>query len=876
MTASHFMTIRHAAARLALCAVALLFLAFALLPAAHAAAPAGSVIGNQAAATYSDGSAVVRTVTSNLVVTTVQQVASVGLVANGAKTISTGGQVYYPHTLVNTGNGVDAFGLTSGSTGSFAFTTTLFYADANGDGVPDNAVPIVSTGQLAPGQVFKFVAAGVVPVSAVVGNSNVTTITATSGFAGGTTAAVTDTTTVTGQGVISVTQALDVTTGASPAGPRTITITYTNTGNATATNLTLAEVMPSGMTYVAASARWSATGSTVLTDADATDSQSGIIYDYGITTAGRMTAVIASIAPGASGTLSYKVNIASGLPAGATAATASTATFGYHDGATTVAVSNANTVQYIVAANPVVALTGATVASASQGSVVSFPNVVTNNGNATDSFDITTLTSTFPAGTTFQLYQADGVTPLSDSNGNGVPDTGPLAPGASLSVIVKAMLPTGATGGPYTVLSKATSKLDPTKLATAVNTLSTISGNTVDLTNDTAGAAAPGFGPGPEALSVSTLAITPGATGRFTLVTANSSTAADSFSLQASTESTFATSTLPSGWSVVFKDSTGAIVDGTGVLTSGSNKTLYADVTVAAGASSGVTQLYFRAVSAATGASDKLHNAVTVGTLRSLTLTPNHGGQLVAGGTAVYAHLLTNTGNVLEADGSVSVGAVASADSQPGFTSVVYWDKNNNGILDATDPVITDLANLVGGTNGTSTAAGLSPGESVRFLVKVTAPAGAPSGVANVTSVSISLTGTIAGITAPVPVVATDASTVIVSQITLITTQALDANCDGVADTAFSVAPITTGAAPGGCIRYEVTATNVGPAAITNLVISDATPPYTTYISTVAASATAGTVTAPTTGIAGTIQTTVASLAPGAAVVLKFGVRIDP
>jgi uncharacterized repeat protein (TIGR01451 family) len=596
----------------------------------------------------------------------------------------------------------------------------------------------------------------------------------------------------------------------------------------------------------------------------------------GVTTANRMTAVIASIAPGASGTLSYKVNINSNLPVGATAATASTATFGYNDGATTVATANANTLQYIVAALPAVSLTGATVASATQGSIVTFTNTVTNNGNGSDSFNISTLASTFPAGTTFQLFQADGVTPLSDSNGDGTPDTGPLAAGGAVNVVIKATLPTGSTGGPYTVQSKAVSRVDPTKLATATNTLTSISGNIVDLTNDTAGAAAPGYGAGPEALPAATLPVAPGGTGRYTLVTTNNSSQADSFSIQASTDPTFATTTLPSGWTVVVKDTAGAIVDGTGVLNAAASKTLYADVTLPAGTSAGTTQLYFRAVSASTGASDRLHDAISVGTVRSLTLTPNHGGQLVAGGTAVYSHTLTNTGNVLEGDGSTSVGALAANDSVTGFTSVVYWDKNNNGVLDVGDPVVTDLAGLTGGTNGASTAAGLSPGESVRLFVKVTAPAGAPAGAADVTTLSATVTGLIGGVVAPLPAVATDSSSVIASQITLVKTQALDASCDGTADTAFAVTAINTGAAPGGCLRYEVTASNVGPIAVTNVVISDATPAYTTYSAAVAASATAGTVTAPANGVAGTVQVTIPTLAPGASVVLRFGVRIDP
>ena len=95
--------------------------------------------------------------------------------------------------------------------------------------------------------------------------------------------------------------------------------------------------------------------------------------------------------------------------------------------------------------------TGQTVASALQGAAVLFSNTLTNTGNGTDRFDITLNGSTFPAGTSFSLYQSDGVTPLTDSNGNGTPDTGPLAAGASYVVVLRAQLTPSATGGPYTV-----------------------------------------------------------------------------------------------------------------------------------------------------------------------------------------------------------------------------------------------------------------------------------------------------------------------------------------------------------------------------------------------------------------------------------------
>src|SRR5262245_18549974 len=73
-------------------------------PRPFAAAPAGTTIGNQASATYTDAGSVSRTVTSNSVVTVVQQVASLTISSNNTRTGAIGGQMYYPHTITNTGN----------------------------------------------------------------------------------------------------------------------------------------------------------------------------------------------------------------------------------------------------------------------------------------------------------------------------------------------------------------------------------------------------------------------------------------------------------------------------------------------------------------------------------------------------------------------------------------------------------------------------------------------------------------------------------------------------------------------------------------------------------------------------------------------------
>src|SRR5215467_3601493 len=100
------------------------FIALAPVTASAQQTAAGTSIGNQASATYTDSSSVSRTATSNVVTTVVQQVASLTLTANGAKTASPGSPVFYPHTLTNTGNGSDSFTMTLAPAQSGAFTLT--------------------------------------------------------------------------------------------------------------------------------------------------------------------------------------------------------------------------------------------------------------------------------------------------------------------------------------------------------------------------------------------------------------------------------------------------------------------------------------------------------------------------------------------------------------------------------------------------------------------------------------------------------------------------------------------------------------------------------------------------------------------------------
>ena len=148
---------------------------------AHATPLAGSFITNQAGGSYTDtASGTAQSTLSNIVRAVVQQVASFTLGATQSKNAAAGGTVYFPHVLTNTGNGPDVFNLaiTDVFAGGFNLSNLNLYLDANGDGVPDNLTPLASTGSLAAGGVFRFVAGAQVPATAPGATQDQITVTA--------------------------------------------------------------------------------------------------------------------------------------------------------------------------------------------------------------------------------------------------------------------------------------------------------------------------------------------------------------------------------------------------------------------------------------------------------------------------------------------------------------------------------------------------------------------------------------------------------------------------------------------------------------------------------------------------------------------------
>jgi trimeric autotransporter adhesin len=910
--------------------IALLILTLVMMSTARAAVPpAGTPIGNQASATYTDldGNAQ-PSVQSNTVVTKVAQVASFTLTAGATKITGPGGTVYFPHTLTNTGNGTDTFDLSvaNNTGGSYDFTGVTLYADANGDGLPDNFTPLsvsATTGPIAPGGTYKFVAVSVVPITANPGETDAMTVTAI-GNALAAAGAVppytlaaaqtnTDTVNISAGAVVSATKSMSALTGADGSGPYTITLTYTNSGNAIAPTVLLVDTLPAGMAYVPGSGRWSTSGpATPLTDNTAAPADpAGMTYDFNVTAANRVTATISNLPQGVSGTVSFQVTIPANTAAGTLL---NTAGLRYDDGSGTLVpgagtFENTNTIAFVVKTRSVVVLddvgsvangvapalgvdSNATadvvgVLSAPQGATVQFDNVVHNNGTTPDSFDMAIVSNSFPAGTSFQFYKADGVTPLTDTNGNAIPDTGTIAIGATYHVIVKAVLPGNASGNNggagFALVKKATSFADPTISDTVTDKLDAIAASTVDVTNNAPSPTTAANGEGNTGTTViTTNTVDPGVSTAFVVYVKNKSTVADSYDLKV-------TSALPLNWIVLFKSdggagncsTTGATLSNTGVISPNTSKLVCMVVSVpanGAGAVAATTNISFLAKSATSLAQDVKTDAVTVNTKRNVTITPNNAGQAFPGGSVTYTHTVNNGGNVTE---QITFPGTFITDALVGWSSVMYEDTNLNGVLDAADVAIVP-----------STSFPMNPFTSVTVFTKVFAPSTAAVGQIDTTGVTVTYTNTSGVPGGAAATGATDTTTVISGNVGLLKEQGLDVNCNGsvadAGDIAFGVTDIVnSNAVPGSCIRYRITVTNKGTINVANVVVNDATPFGTVYNSgnqcfpapgaagTAGLASNQGTLLAPANCAAGSMKATVGTLTPSQSVVITFGVQIN-
>jgi len=559
------------------------------------------------------------------------------------------------------------------------------------------------------------------------------------------------------------------------------TINYKNTGGATGVFF-MQDTLPAGFTYVNGSTVWSGNGGVALTE---TTGSNGANVDFAVS-GQSLSARVASVGPNVAGTFSFVVliNPTATIGIGSTNNTASYDRVTSTNSTaipTTPGTSSTNPAPFTVTATYGVVLGSATgtavgsldtttgtpngtafdlntVPSITSGGSIQFTQKLFNTGNAPDTFNLNISSSTFPAGTTFSFYAADGRTPLLDTNSDGIVDSGSIAAGATVNIVVIATIPasTPASATGFTMVVRAASVGGGTFDASQ-DTVSAVTGILVDLTNTAAGTGSGmvlngdlGQGPSPQPTTTATTAAGTGAI--FTLFIKNNDVAASTYNLVASQTTSFPGS-LPAGWTVKFVTAgTGCLATGSATTVSiaaGSQLQIDACVTPPASAPVGaITNIYFRVTSTSNPlAVDTKTDAVNVNSVAltySATLTPNNQGQVIPGGTVVYAHTLTNTG--AQACGAYTLAATQTG-STAGWTNALFIDVNGNGVIDAGDTPVT-----------AAFPGPLAAGTSQKILVRVFAPGGATPGLTD----TVTLTATFA---APTPncgtLMATDITTIV-------------------------------------------------------------------------------------------------------------------
>ena len=846
-------------------------------------AATNSIISNMAVGEYSEeGSTVVQVARSNLVQTTILPVYSLNLVAANNKTVVAGQTVYFNHILTNTSNETDqyTFAVSNNSTGDdfdFVNSSLTVYLDANNDGVPDGS-PITGY-TLGAGQSVGLIVAASIPNTIATGNfANLTLAVTSANGASGTNSNV-DKATVTDQSTLVVRKKFSQITAAN-GDVVTIRLDYQNPSNSVVTTATLTDTLGSNLTYEANSGKWN--GTTVYDSVNGTADPTGINYSV---TSNVVTATLTNIPANTIGYIEFNVKINKSIAGkienvinvtGPTTDTSNTAV---------VNVAPVYAVKMNGSASNVSDNTNIITASAvPQGGELKFTNYVWNIGNTTDRFNLTLTNSTFPAGSQIELYRADGVTPLLDSNGDGIPDTGLLAANSSVPVVVKVRFPSSyavTSSTPFEISPQAQSIGDSSKTSTIKDqgTLTPVS-QLVDLTNspednglgngnvDNAG------NPWKTLVVQSSSDSTTGGKAIFPLNISHTGTGTE-YLLSANASSDFSSMTLPAGVNRVrfYTSSNGTDcsvlgneIGKTRYLNDGETQLVCAVVEVDKVNKDVTVPIYFRVISTSfvgTGnpAQDTIKNAVEIQSVNSkpkLEFTPDLHGQVAPLGTVVYRHLLTNPAAT---DFTGSYGFIIN-NSESSFNSVLFLDVDGDGKFSSGDLNIRTLADL---PNGKVVAHG-----QIQLLLQVTNVVNNNVNQANTTVVN--LTDSSNQVVASIK----DVTTVKQSQLTLTKLQARDLGCDGTADETYTTNTLTIGKQSNGqgqCVLYKVILTNTSATAMsTAFTFRDMTPAYTVLSQSPICTSCSG-MTAPTVGNAGAVSGTLNSVAANQSYEFNFGVR---
>lgn len=863
----------------------------------------GALITNVASGDFVDRFGNTQIINSNPVELVVSEVRAVQLIRDQSQIGLIGGQISYPHTLTNTGNIADSYALSIAQLAGddFDLLNLAVYVDRNQDGVPDDNINLLQAGNLIAlqaGESVALVAAATIPADRQNNDEAQFTLTATSqAVVTPPSATVTDTTRVTEGGVLAVNKNQSLATG-TVGSVITYTLRYSNTGNAPA-ELRLTDVLnATQLNYIAGSARWS-NSSVALTDAAGEAPANSAIQDYVVNSTPSQHAIsviIPSVPAQSTGSISFQVEVIS-APTGKIN---NTATYQQLDGVTVVKDTSTNTVTFTLQGNVSVVLNNSSlspvnagnpasapdnlvsVTSAAAGVETLFDNYVWNTGDQPDNFNLSFIPTNLPACATVRLYAEDGKTLLTDSNGDGVIDTGPMQPSTSRHIKVGiSSTQDCATTVPISIDVTATSSNNPSVSDPVRNQLNVIAQGGTDLYNSNN----TGIGnPNPDNAGAAFISkpILPAGTAVFPLIVENTGMLINNYQLIADDDGvldpTSNNNDLPVGWSVAFYaqleptcSTLGDQISNSGAVAANGGTVAYcAVVTAPAGATPQDLPIWFAVRSPLNGQTDILKDQVQVQAARLLSLQADNQGQIAVGGTVVYAHTLTNVGNVVEGAALGELLLSLDQTNANGMLATLYYDANNDGVLDANDPQVSDIAAL-GATNG---AIGLDPNESIRLLLKVAAPNTLTNGATSSFVLTATPVGLIANMAAN-PVSNTDVTIISANQVRLQKMQALDETCDGTPDALYSVAALSI--EPNQCVFYQVTAINDGAESVSSVVVSDRIPAYTGLFGAPTVSQGALIQPSPATnGYQGEVQADLGTLPPSQSATLNFAIRVDP
>ena len=849
------------------------------------------VISNMAVGEYKEeGSTVVQLARSNLVQTTVIPVYNFSLKDNRTEYVRPGQAVYYHHVLTNTGNERDLYNLLGSQIagGSFTHSNIEIYLDADRNGVADSNTPM-SQYSLNAGEAVALIIKAIIPSSAAVNSSSQIRLTATSTQQPSLTQNNIDTSRITDQAVLNLTKSFDKTTVVNND-ITTVRLTYINHGNSSGV-VNISDVLDTTqLTYVAGGENWNGQA---LNAAPNNNDPAGINY-YLDTDGKTIRAQISNVPANTQGYIEFRVRVARTAPG----EIPNMANMDYdHDSSTTTAnlVTQSNTAvlsikpMYGVVINAdASSVSGSDVREKlgiSSGGSVSFENYVWNTGTVADRFNLSFASHNLPAGSVLEFYRADGVTPLFDSNNDGIVDTGTLDTGAKLPIIVKVTFPADfvdSANTTYTIVPKAQSILDSSKTDTVQDRTSLIQNTAarmVDLINSPE-ATANGTGNGNVSNAGSPWKTLPAVNNQTVVfpLTVRHTGQATSYTFSADADNNFTTVALPTDVSSVryFATSTtncstlGAEISSTRLLNNGESQLYCAVVEIRADAKT-TTQpipIYFKVASSSLPTSapnngyDVIQNAITINSNASqggVSIEPDLRGQIAPGGSIVYSHIIKPWGtSALSATDSLSV-----VNDRTGFTTTLYYDANNDGQLDASDPIIQNLSIV--------NASILASKAAIRIFNKVENTSYNTVGIVNTSVISLKSSAAVVLDTA------TDITTITSAPVRLTKLQAKDNNCDGVAEGSYTsnVLPITRNTdGSGQCVLYQLTVKNLGASAIGRFNFYDYTPEA--MVMSKAPSCTScesGSLTAPALGQTGAVKGSVAAINSNESHSLEFGVK---